>query len=177
MKEGKVIVDDNFLSDENKKYINEFVLANNYPYYITNNSIGNDNHEFLAHVAVVRPENRNPNFKSVNSTEAVPLLEILNDFIEKNNISCTRILRCAVNLSFNNGFKRTLSHVDHKFNHKSLLVYCTDNPDAKTVLEKKGKKFKEVLTKKYRGLYFENYNHYLTYPKKGMRVVIVFTFK
>ena len=177
MKENKIIIDDNFLSEENKKYIDEVILNDNFPYYISNNSVGEDNHKFLTHVAVTRPENCDPSNDYNNSTQAFSLLEILNDFVEKHKITCTRVLRCAVNLSFNNGFKKTESHHDHLFEHKSLLVYCTNNSDAKTILDKKGKKFKEIETKKFRGLYFENYKHYLTYPKKDIRVVIVFTFK
>ena len=131
----------------------------------------------MVHTAVTRPEGHDPSYPVVNSSESTALLEILYDFVEKHKINCTRILRCAVNISFNNGFEKTASHVDHKYKHKSLLVYCTDNPEASTVLEKDNKIYKQVETKKYRGLYFEDYKHYLKYPKKDIRVVIVFTFK
>ena len=48
--------------------------------------------------------------------------KILYDFVEKHKINCTRILRCAVNISFNNGFEKTASHVDHKYKHKSFSI-------------------------------------------------------
>lgn len=177
MNENRIIIDDDFISKENKKYIDEVILGSNFPYYINNNSVENDGHKYLVHTAIVRPEEHNPDFTNVNSTESIALLEILNDFVEKHKINCTRVLRCSVNISFNNGFEKTASHVDHKIKHKSLLVYCTDNPEASTVLEKDKKLFKKVETKKYRGLFFEDYEHYLVYPKKDIRVVIVFTFK
>jgi len=174
---NKVIIDDNFMSEANKKYVDQFILGSDYPYYIQENSVENDNHIYMVHTAVTRPEGHDPSYPVVNSSESTALLEILYDFVEKHKINCTRILRCAVNISLNNGFEKTASHVDHKYKHKSLLVYCTDNPEASTVLEKDNKIYKQVETKKYRGLYFEDYKHYLKYPKKDIRVVIVFTFK
>ena len=177
MNQDKIIIDDNFLSLQNKRYIDETILGDNFPFYISNNSVGEDNHKFLAHVAVKRPEGHDPAMGSFNSSEYISLLDMLNSFVEKHNISCTRVFRCSVNLSFNNGFKRTISHVDHEFKHKNLIIYCSDNKEAKTVLEKDGKKFKEIEAVKYRGLYFEDYKHYLIYPKKDVRIIVVFTFK
>jgi len=170
---NKVIIDDNFMSDKNKKYVDERILGVDYPYYIKKNSVDNENHYHMSHIGLLKDEANNVGYPLINSVETKYLLEILNDFVEKHKISCTRVLRCNVDLSFNTGSEKTATYMEHK----SLLVYCTNNPEAKTVLEVKGKKFKEIPPKKYRGLYFDNYAYYNTYPKKDIKVAIVFTFK
>ena len=177
MNKDRVIIDNNFLSSQNKNYIDQRVLSNNFPYYLNNNLVGEDDHKFLTHVAIQRPEDTNFNRSSSNSSEYIYLLELFNSFVEKHNINCTRVLSCVVNLSFNNGFHKTLSYSDHEFKHKNLIIYCSNNKEAKTILEKNGKSFKEIEPIKYRGVYFEDYKHSFIYPKKDVRTTIVFTFK
>ena len=53
---NKVIIDDNFMSQANKKYVDQFILGSDYPYYIQENSVENDNHIYMVHTAVTRPE-------------------------------------------------------------------------------------------------------------------------
>jgi len=173
----KIIIDDDFLSKDSKNYIDTFILGDSFPFYINPNSVGKDGHMFLYHVAVKRHETRGPKEHNFSSSEGMNLINLLNDFIEKNKISCGRILRCAVNLSFNNGYKRTLSHKDHDIDHKVLIIYCNDVLNTPTVIEENDKIIKKVEAKKYRGLYFENYTHYMVYPKEKHRVVVVYTFK
>src|SRR6056300_61209 len=133
MKENKIIIDDKFLSIQNKNYIDQRILSNNYPYFLSNNSVGKDDHRFLTHIAIKRPEDRDSNGSGPNSPEYMYLLEMLNSFVEKHNINCTRVFHCAVNLSFNNGFDKTISHSDHEFKHKNLIIYCSNNKEAKTI--------------------------------------------
>lgn len=173
----KIIVDDDFLSKDSKHYIDTVILGDGFPFYVNQNSVGKDGNVFLYHAAVKRVEARVSNEPYFSSSEGMNLINLLNDFIEKNKISCGRILRCAVNLSFNNGFKRTLSHRDHDIDHKVLIIYCNDVPNTPTVIEENNKIIKKVEAKKYRGLYFENYTHYMVYPKERYRIVVVYTFK
>ena len=136
-----------------------------------------DGHVFLYHTAVRRFEQRGQKEQNFTSSEGLYLLNLFHEFVEKNKIPCGRILRCAVNLSFNNGNERTISHRDHDIDHKVLIIYCNEVPNTPTVIEDNNKILKKVESKKYRGLYFENYTHYMVYPKKQHRVIVVYTFK
>jgi hypothetical protein len=85
----------------------------------------------------------------------------------------------CINLTFNNGTKKCPIHQDHEYPHKQLIIYLNDaDIDSKTIiLDKKNKVLKKITPEKYKGVCFENLHHYMIYPKKGERVVLVTTFK
>ena len=55
-----------------------------------------------------------------------------------------------------------------------VIVEC--DKKSYTVI-KNGKKEIKVRPEKYKGVCFDNQPHYLYFPKKGLRAVMVFTFK
>lgn len=179
----KTIIDDDFLSNKDKEFIEEAILTSFFPFYWNANQCYNkdktpDDIGFLCHTVVKRPELRSKDEPFFNSSLGEHFVNILDSFSKKNKIKYKEILRIAVNFTFNVGTTKSLIHNDHDFFHKQLLVYLTDNENASTFLLSKDKKkvIKKVNPKKYRGFMFEDCPHYMQMPEKGKRIVIVFTF-
>jgi hypothetical protein len=173
-----LIEDKNFLKIEHIKFIENTILKSNFPFYYQNYSIPNDKNEILTHVVIKGPEYRKQNETFSDSNYLNIFIDILNTFCKKNNILVNEIYRIGVNLTFNNGVKKCQTHIDHDFPHKQLLIYLNDIKDKNsyTVLINK-KKIKKIKPVKYKGICFDNVPHYHYYPKKGARIVAVFTFK
>ena len=146
------------------------------------------NYPYLCHTILKRPEDRtktNSTYgskyameKEFNSEYADIFLEFLFAFCDKQKVKINKIFRIAVNLTFNIGIERCPTHRDHDFNHKQLIIYLT-NPDrnAKTVLlNKKNKIVNQITPKKYKGILFGACDHYMLYPKKGARMIVIYTF-
>lgn len=179
----KMIIDDKFLSKQNLHFIEHGIFHANFPFYWNGNQCWNedgspDDTGFLCHNVVQRVEARSKDEPFFNSSSGEYFVDILNSFCKKNKIKYNKIFRIAVNLTFNVGATKSLIHNDHEFFHRQLLVYLTDNKNAPTVLLSKDKKkiIKKVNPKRYRGFMFDDCPHYMHMPKKGKRVVIVFTF-
>ncbi|HAT64698.1 MAG TPA: hypothetical protein DCS66_08870 [Flavobacteriaceae bacterium] len=179
----KTIVDDKFLSKKDLHFIENGVLNSSFPFYWNGNQCYHkdgspDETGFLSHTVVKRVELRSKDEPFFNSKLGEHFVDILNSFCNKNKVKYKKILRIAVNLTFNVGRTKSLIHNDHDFPYKQLLVYLTDNKNAPTVLLSKDKKkvVKEVRPKKYRGFMFNNYPHYMHMPKEGKRIIIVYTF-
>lgn len=174
------IQDDNFLNDEHKTFINDIILDDDFAWYHQNYSIVKDDcDKFFTHIVVKRPEDNNGNSK-INSIHYEKMIELLYAFTDKNNIKCNTLLRCGLNLTYNNGVEKCKVHRDHNFEHKQLLI-CLNDPidkEAYTVILDKDKKteLKRIAPKQYQGIYYNNQPHYQFYPKSGHRVMAVFTF-
>ena len=131
-----------------------------------------------------------------NSDYAKAYEDMLFTFCNRNQITCTEVIRGAINLTYNNGQEKCFPHVDHAEYHKQLIIYLNDPKDkeAHTVIMSKdtphgvygsdGIKFppdkyelKRIVPEKYKGVCFENLPHYQHYPRFGDRIVAVFTFK
>jgi len=173
--------DNNFLSQSSIDFIEQYVLSNNFPFYMQKEVItnSNDNIKNMTHIVLPRVEQRTENF--INHPHHNFFVNILNDFCNKNNIQYNEIFRIAVNLTFCNGVSDTSPiHNDHNFEHNQLIVYLNNPIDknCKTVLlDDNGNLVKEIYPKKFKGLFFNNMPHYMFFPKKGERCIIVFTFK
>ena len=61
-----------------------------------------------------------------------------------------KILRCALNLTFPQKVKKSEPHLDHNYEHKTLLIYLNDNDGDTVILDKKNKIWKKVKPKKYK---------------------------
>jgi hypothetical protein len=172
------IKDDSFLTEENKNFIDNIVLGDNFPYYICNHSIEGDNKYFLYHVILRRKEDRKEN-EMFNSSFYPEFLSIIDSFFKKHKIKVKEVLRMTVNYSFNNTYRKVASHVDHDFEHKQLLICLNDPADknSKTViLNNKNKIFKSISPKQYQGICFDGAPHYNFLPKFGNRIMLVSTF-
>lgn len=171
----------NFLSVDNKKFIEETISSGYFPFYIQNfTTVKNnvkDNCLSLVHILLHRPESIDKD-KRINSNYYEGFLNIVNSFFKKFKIKPKSILRMSVNFTFNNGFQKCPVHEDHNYPHKQLIIYLNDaDPSSKTiVLDKKNKILKKIIPEKYKGVCFNNLPHYQFFPKKGERLVLVTTF-
>jgi hypothetical protein len=180
MVQNKIIQDNNFLNSEQKKFINEVILGENFPFFWNENAVDYDSMPFLCHTVVKRKEERlkeEPFFNTLPDFGNM-FLSILNSFCEKNKIKYKEIFRIAVNLTINIGMKKSKIHIDHEFEHNQLIVYLDDFKDTPTViLNSQGKKIlKKINPKKFNAVYFNNNPHYMFLPKNKRRTVIVYTF-
>ena len=182
------IEDSDFLTDEHKESI-EHTRKNNFPYFYQSDCVEDDENIFLSHVLILRPEERIKN-QIYNSELSEVFEDMLITFCNKNKVEYNETLRGAINLTVNNGQGQCLPHVDHSGYYKQLLIYLNDPIDSEshTVIcdkdtplevpyDEKYKQLKRVVPEKYKGVCFENLPHYHIYPKFGVRIVSVFTFK
>jgi len=176
---------ENFLSENNIKFIDDTILNSKLPFYHHPFScLDKDNKPdtkcFLSHVILKRIEHRQEG-ELYNSSYYPEVLSILNSFFKKIKIKPKEYLRIAINYTYNNGHKKSGTHTDHpKIKHKQVLIYLNDclDKNAKTVILDKNKKIiKEVSIKKHKAVLFGNNLHYHYFPKKGCRVILVCTFK
>lgn len=168
-----------FLTSENKKFINEKILGNEFPYFKNPTlATASDKSVFLTHVLLIRPEKR-PTKEHINSIYYLDCLEIVKSFFKKFKIKHKEILRLCVNYTYNNGSNKCLVHQDHEFPHKQLIIYLNEtDPSSKTIiLDKNNKVLKKITPEKNKGVCFDNKPHYHFYPKQGERIVLVATFK
>ena len=179
------IEDDNFLEEHQKENINFIVNNSVTSFYLQNNctidSNGKgDNNNYLCHTVLKRPEERNKD-ETFNSEYKDIFIEILNTFLNKHKIKSVEFLRCSINLTFNVKNRKSPIHEDHNYPHKQLIIYMNepDDNDCKTVILDSDEKtiLKEVSPKKFKGVCFESKPHYMIYPKTGIRVICVMTFR
>lgn len=177
-----MVEDKNFLTQEQKDFISKIILSSDFPYYLNVSTIKDvDSNSHLNHVVLKRPEERSKEEPLFNSAYADSIIEIFKSFIIKNRINCEELLRCSINLTYKTFDKKCPTHIDHDYSHKQLLIYLNDCKDkeAKTVvLDKTGKKIINKITpEQYKGVCFDSCPHYMIFPKKDIRVVLVYTFR
>lgn len=175
-----LIEDKDFLTQEQKNFIENILLSNNFPFYINYSAVEGDGNKFFSHCLLRRPEERIKGQPLFNSSYAEQIVDIFKTFIIKNKINCEEMLRCSVNLTFKTMSKKCPVHLDHDYDHKQLLIYLNDcvDKEAKTVLlDDTGKKvLHEIIPEKFKGVCFGSCPHYMSFPKKDIRVVLVYTF-
>jgi hypothetical protein len=167
-----MIEDTDVFTVKEKRYINEFILGNNFPFYWEPSQTIDppDQKGFFLHTLIQRDT------LTIVSREAVFFINIAQRFIEKHKLPCKKFFRAALNLTYPTP-GHSVPHKDHSFPHFQIIMYL-NNTTASTVLLKKGKKFKEFMPKQFKIICFPgHYKHYQNYPKTGRRVVGVFTFK
>ena len=146
------IEDKDFLSKEQKDYINNTILSNRFPLFLNKDDVGlGTGNSWLSHTIVERKEIR------VNNKITNPY----SDFFFSN-------------------IKSDID-IDHKFTHKQLIIYLNQPQDtnSKTVVldEDKETILKEIVPEQFKGVCFENKPHYHHYPRVGYRAVCVYTFR
>lgn len=175
---------EDFLSEENINFIENVILDSKLPFYhhpfsCFDKNNKPDNRFFLSHIILKRIENRQEG-ESYNSSYYPEVLSILNSFFKKIKIKPKKYLRISINYTYNNGHKKSDTHLDHpNIKHKQVLIYlndCLDKGASTVILDKNKKIIKKVSIKKYKGVLFGNNLHYHYFPKKGCRLVLVCTF-
>ena len=181
-----LIEDKNFLTEEQKSDLNNYVLGNNdkkivsqIPYFIQPDATPKEGvlpFPLLTHVLIHRPEDRTDE-KLFNSEYGSFFLDMVKNFFKKNNINYKGILRLCLNFTFNNGYKKSRVHVDHEYTHKQLIVYLNNcDPKSYTVIKNNKKEIK-IRPEKYKGVCFDGVKHYHISPTYNYRLVLVCTFR
>jgi hypothetical protein len=167
----------NFLSKESKNFIENFVLKDEFPLYKINTATHHTDDEFFSHMVLKRPENRSIT-ETINSNYHKETLKILEEFLNSIKIKPSFYLRICYNVTFNNGHEKSNVHLDHDFSHKQAIIYLNEPKDKKsnTVILHNKKVYKEITPEKYKGICFENTEHYSCFPKFGSRYILVATF-
>lgn len=165
-------IEDKCLFDEKEKeYIDELIINNCFPYYYQSTAVNDDHYPFLCHTLKFTD-------KAIHhSSETEKFIGILDKFCKKHKIDYDTVYRVAINLTFNNGYKQSAIHCDHKFEHKQLIIYLNEPKDKKsqTVITDNNKEIK-VVPEKYKAICFGKVSHYHYTPRFGERIVAVFTF-
>ena len=94
-----MIIDDKFLSNESKEFIENYILTRHFPLYMQGESVVDDETPFLNHVVLARPEMKDFIEKHEHHDTFVKMLD---EFCDKNNISYSEVLRICVNFTFFN---------------------------------------------------------------------------
>lgn len=165
----------NFLNKNQKNYINNVVLGDNFPFYWYDHQTEKDKKPFLSHVLYKRPEISN-NQNQINSEHFGIFLDFLKSFLNKNKIELNKLFRASVNCTFNINEKKSNTHIDHEFDHKQVIIYLNDSEGETVILNDKNKIIKKIKPEKFKGICFDKKPHYIIYPKKGRRVIAVYTF-
>ena len=169
----------NFLSKKNIDFIeNKILFSQHFPFYLKYQTISTDKVKNFQHVVLAREEMREENY-IFNHPYAENFVSILKDFSNSSNITINKILRIAINITYNCGIEKSGPHKDHEFEHKQLIIYLNDclDKNANTVIVRKNNSLLKIKPEKYKGLYFdENLDHYIEIPKVGERIIMVFTF-
>lgn len=128
-----LIVDDNFLSLEKQKEIQNFVFSNHFPWFMVDDHVTSDE-KFLNNY-------KKMNFFSHNlydlgrpqSNSYDDFLKIFNIFTEKHSVQVRAILRARLNLSTSRDGMAGHPHVDWKFDHNVFIYYINDS-DGDTII-------------------------------------------
>ena len=172
------VEDNNFLTEYQKNYIDKFILGPNFPFYWSDWAVKpNDGIFNFTHKILERPEKRKEG-EYFNSNQGIEFVNIFETFCKKNNIKYKEILRICVNLNLNIGIEKAEVHKDHLYDYKHLIVYLNEFEEGETYLFDDDKKTitKTIKPKKYKGVAFDSCWHSASPPKKGRRVIIVYTF-
>ena len=174
-----IIEDTNFLSDSSISFIENYVMTNNFPFYMQHEAVKGDNLKNMTHVVLPRVEERDDSY--IKHPHYENFVNILNDFCIKNDIKYDEIFRIAINLTYYNGINdKSPTHCDHEFEHNQLLVYLNEPLDKKSstiLLDDNNNVIREILPEKFKGVSFSKMPHYLNFPKIGERYILVFTFR
>lgn len=171
--QNKIIEDKNILTKEEKKYIDQVMLNNNFPFYWNENQTFTDNYPYFSHCLKCRDT------KEIRSNEYYFFEKIFNRFCKKHKITYTEILRGCINLTYPLDVKIGHIHKDHDFPYKQVIIYLTNSDKAYTYLfNSKDKVIKKIKAEKFKVVCFNDTKHAVSYPsyKDRRRVIAVFTF-
>ena len=170
------IEDKDFLSNDEKQYIEENFISNQFPLYQLFGDVNDDgkSNTMLQHHIVER------NTDNFNSVYYPFVHHLVSKFTQKHNLPYTKILRSAVNLTFKDKLSKCSPHTDHIQPHNQLIIYINEPLDkfANTVILSEDEKTIEysIQPEKYKAICFESRPHFLYYPDFGTRMIIITTF-
>ena len=172
-----MIIDTKIFTRAEKKFVKEYILGGNFPWYWHPFSTEGDAVPFMGHIFIGRIENRKPEESLYNSRNAPFFVDILKRFAKKHKLKVNEILRGCLNQVVPSTLEHTQSHVDHDFPHYQIIMYLNKS-DGDTIIELPNKKIKRIKPEPFKMVCFKEYSHYYYFPKKtDRRVVGVITFR
>ncbi len=143
-------------------------------YFNTSDLLNNNNFYFFSHIIFHKPEVNKSN--PINSPIYPHALKIFDGLSKQLKFKYKKIFRICLNLTFNNGHKKSETHLDHQFNHKQLLLYIhVDDLNSYTCIKDNNKTIK-VKPIPQKVVVWAKLPHYHLVPKEGYRLVMVYTF-
>ena len=171
----------NVIDNKTKIFLKNNVLHNlHFPYFLNNTEIVDTGKHngfcFFTHTVLHAPERKLDN--PVNSPLYSFATKLFNQLSKKCKFKYKKIFRISFNLTFNNGNEKSETHIDHNFTHKQLILYLhVDDLNSDTCIYNKNKtKITKVKPKPYKVVIWNNLYHYHIIPKKGYRLILVYTF-
>ena len=167
----------NFMTENNIKFIEKTVLNDNFPYFFNSNTLTNKDDAFFSHQVLQRLE-LSPNYTPVNSEAFAPTIDILNNFVNSISEKVNFYTRISYNMTFNNGYEKSGTHIDHEYPHKQIIIYLNDaDKKSKTcIVDEKDKVIKSISPEKYKGICFDAQRHFNYNPTTKHRLILVATF-
>ena len=171
----------NILNKKEKDFFKKEVLDNVYfPFYLNFKSVKEDYFPFFTHKILMRPEDVEEGETRINSTYYNYFVKLFKNLSKRCKFKYKDILRICINFTFNSGEEKCPLHLDHPYSHKQLLIYIhNDDLNSFTfIYDKKEKKLiKKIKPTVNKGVVWNALPHYHLTPKKGYRMVLVYTFK
>jgi len=116
----------NFLTKEELKVVNEYVLGENFPWYFQP-AATTDKFPFFSHGLYWRYDVFTKQEPTENSQIVSFFKPILMRFCEKEKIKVNKIARGCINFSYYHGVHLSGDpHVDHEHDHKVFMLYLND---------------------------------------------------
>tara|TARA_R110002153_G_scaffold238243_2_gene392587 strand:+ start:331 stop:903 length:573 start_codon:yes stop_codon:yes gene_type:complete len=177
----------NILTGKEVDFIKNNVMGNNFPWYYQPVAT-TAKFQFFTHTLVRRDNSE------ISSDHFYFFENIFNKFCYKHKLKVNKITRAALNLTNPSSYKHGDPHIDHDFKHKVFMLYLNSVEGNTIIFDKKHtkgqsntipleiikepfKKINEIKPEFGKAVCWDgNYYHSASYPKKGRRVVAVFTF-
>lgn len=175
--EDKIIIDDSFITEHQKTFVEQEVLTDAFPWYYADHQLYDDGYGFMFHLLANRAENVPPEERQ-NSSYYSFFKSVLDGFCVKHNIEYKEIYRMCINSTGLCTKEQSGFHYDHDFPHRQLLVYLTDCPTSRLLIADENENVTQEFTPKaFHGISFTRLNHAIKYRKEeGRRIVVVYTF-
>jgi hypothetical protein len=167
----------NAIDKKTQNYLKKNIIDNiNLQFYLNKTELMDkkSNFYFFTHIILHRPEN---NLSNPINSELYPFAkDLLQKLSKKFKFNFNKIFRICLNLTFNNGKQKSNIHLDHSFEHKNLIIYLhCDDLKSYTCIKKDNKIIKiKPLPNKI--AIWNKLPHYHIVPKKGFRLILVYTF-
>ena len=192
---NQIIEVDNFINENQVKYIDDIILGDNFPWYYASSSTSKT-FPFFFHNLICRYDSKTEK-PQINSDYFAFFNEIFNKFTDDNSLKVNNILRAAINLTTHYSLEFGDPHVDHSCENGYIIMYLNDDYDGgETIIfnEQYGAPFfdevnpvadldrfsiqKEIKPSKGKVIYFNGkYFHTCRWCKEGQRrIICIFTF-
>jgi hypothetical protein len=176
MKPNQVIEIENFLTEDEIKFIESDVLLNTIPWFYEKSSTS-EKFPFFSHIIIPRCQTPFDQVV-VNSPLHDFFTNIQKRFCDVAEIKIEKIYRQCLNLTFPSTEEYGDVHTDHDFDHKNMIMYLNDDYDmGETILFRDLEIIKEIKPKKGKVICFDGkLPHTLRWIPKGRRIIFVSTF-